>query len=195
MKHIALALSLAGIVAASPATAQTEQQPTPDTFAESVNQSIVACFHQVLEPDDTARAEQRYLGTQGVTFSSEAPDPVRQLAAAGDLGNAVYTQWPANGGAIWVAAYTQNPACRVMIGDTQFAQSARVGIEQRLLGSGLWQKDEAASGESDGITRQLFYLSQPNTDNRIQLNISGPTAVNQNGSNLQMLITMAIIEG
>lgn len=177
---------------AVPAEEDAPVQSTPaaaDALAEQVNRAIVACFYQTL--DDEGRATQAALAERGVTFSDEAPQAVRDLANAEALGGARYVQWDASGAVIWLIAYTQAPACRIMVAETPLAQASRGGIERRLLESGLWVKDEAQSTTTEGIRRQIFNFDAEDSPNRLVLSITGPVAIERDGDGLQLMISIA----
>lgn len=203
-----LAFSLALI--AAPAAAQLEYQPldepaataranppaagapTPtavNTFAEQVDASIVACFYQVL--DTEGRATQAELTGRGITFSDVAPEAVRDLANVELLGGARFTQWSVSDGVVWLIAYTQLPACRIMVAETRLAQASRDAIERRVLESGLWVKDEPRSTTAEGIRRQIFFFAADESPNPLVMSITGPVAIERGGDGLQMMISLA----
>ncbi|MBC7987250.1 MAG: hypothetical protein H7X93_11380, partial [Sphingomonadaceae bacterium] len=162
-----------------------------EAFAEEVNQAIVACFYQTLDSD--GRATQGELTRRGMTFRDVAPQAVRELANVEQLGGARYTQWSIANGVMWLIAYTEAPACRIMVAETRLAQASRDGIERRVLESGLWTRDDAQSRTLEGIRRQIFFFSGEQSPSRLLLSITGGEEIEREGDGLQMMISVAAV--
>lgn len=193
MRSALASVALFGALAAlsAPASAQTEEA---DAFAERLNQAIVACFYQVTEGSAESRASQEFLTQQGLRFGLNAPPAVVSLADTDDLGTARYAPWAIENGVIWIAAYTETPACRIMVGETQLAQPAMAGIQQRLLESDLWAADDDMPTAQPGTFIRAFDYVEETSPVDINLYVTGSSSVANEGSGLQMLLTMTASE-
>lgn len=194
MRRAIATVALFGALAAGSATPALAQTAEADAFAERVNQAIVACFYQVTEATTESRANQLFLSEQGLRFAAVAPPAVVELANVAEMGAARYTNWQIENGVAWIAAYTESPACRIMVGETVLAQPAMAGIDERLLQSDLWARDTDSPASREGTYIRVYDYATDDAPVDINLFITGPSSVANEGSGLQMLITMTASE-
>lgn len=184
---VALLLLQAASAQAAPPLAGSPGRP----LAEKLDVAFRSCALQLTQRDYLSAKNEKVLGEHGITLSSPPPD-VQAMAARLFGNDGIYASVAAPQGKLWIAASAKSPACKVTLGDTELALSARVDWTSTLQASATWQYDKARSGGNGQIQRDFFVLNPDRPGGHMVLFIDGPYTVVNGGKGIQMIMTVAL---
>jgi hypothetical protein len=161
-------------------------------LAKNIDKAIQACDVQITEPTPEARAAQQNLTARGIHFQDTAPAVV--MSANGTMGRAKYHQWFDAHATIWLTAYLDKPACRVIVYDSRYVVKARPEIGRLAQVGNFWQRDEARSVAGSSGHRDYYVGTAPaNVRWKPILIIAGPIKVIDDPNGVQLMALVGLL--
>lgn len=161
-------------------------------LAKNIDTAIQACDLQVTEPTPDARAAQRSLTKRGIQFQDTAPAVV--MGVNGTMGRARYHRRLDPHATVWVTAYLNKPACRVIFMESRYIDKARREIDRLAQVGDFWHRDDARSIIKAGLRRAVYTAkAEEKAHSQPILIIAGPIKVNDDPNGVQLMALVGLL--
>lgn len=133
------------------------------------------------------------LKTQGIAATAALPEAYAIGIASDNYGAPTVATLTSPDAALWLVGYGEGPVCKVLIGDTTVAPTARSEFERRFAATTSWSKDPASRVEGP-LFIQIFTLNAARPGPHLVVKLEGPGAPFNDGRGIQAIMTVALIK-
>jgi hypothetical protein len=184
-------VAIAMVLHAASAQAATPVLAPADVLTDKLELAFRACSLQLTQHDYLTDKNRTVLDGQGITLGP-APADVQGMAARLFGTSGIYAAVKTPAGQLWIAASATVPACKVTLGDTDLALTARMNWTGKLRSTAGWTYDPARSGGNRQFMREFLVLNASRAGGHLVTFVDGPNTIYNEGKGIQMIMTVAL---